>query len=421
MNKKVLTLAVLASLSLGFASCKSKKGEAPRIDNTGGNNGGGQNNGGNNQNNGNADVTPPIVVPQDNADGNNTLKPNESPVNAAVVIKANVGDEVTIKSDSPLTLTGVEKVAGKDHTYKVTQAAGFGIDGAPAGLTVNASNATAINLDKDLPSLKNLAIEASSNLKELSLNGVKQLETFAISGANSTQALDLSGFSKLKDFAIGPRLTAAQMTSLEAMRTAFNSAPAVNTSFSKIVLPSSLISLVLFRVQAPLEGLDNMPALKTVFFHTPRAQVLGDLKFANSPLLEQVGLAYHEGNGPYQRLEIKNKPNFKALQIFSANVGTLHIDGGALSSLSFRTYSIGKVELLNQNERVTSYVLRNSAVKNVEVSSSPRVTSDALVAIFQNANLARRADNNKGKLKVDASVATDAVRQAAAAKNWDVE
>lgn len=420
--KRTLALATIVALSLSLGSCRKKNNEpiAPKPNTekpapTPGTNP----NPGTNP----APTPTPIPAPPTpvNGDNNNTIKPDESPVNATVSIKLTKGARVTIKSDKPLTITGA-KLTETQHTYEVTNESGFGIDGDPETLDLSIAQATEFALDKEMPSLKSLKITTEESLKKLSLQGAKNLEQLDIAGAIADeQTLDLSKHSKLRLLALGnrPDMIGKFTTNLGKEYPSINSSnPSTSTSFKEISLPTSLEVLFLARAYCALAGADNLPNLRAAYLYTPEAKLLSDLSFAGSTNLERLLLAYTSGGGELNSLTIKNKPHLGDLFLYRMTIKHTSIDGLPANTSMYNTsnYNLPSIEVHNSPAgKILALLQIATNLKSANLTNNPDLTEEKLVKIAEKLTAVKGVN-----LKIEEAKATDAVKEAFQKIGWTV-
>ena len=423
--KRTLALATIVALSLSLGSCRKKNNEpiAPKPNTekpapTPGTNP----NPGTNP----APTPTPIPAPPTpvNGDNNNTIKPDESPVNATVSIKLTKGARVTIKSDKPLTITGA-KLTETQHTYEVTNESGFGIDGDPETLDLSIAQATEFALDKEMPSLKSLKITTEESLKKLSLQGAKNLEQLDIAGAIADeQTLDLSKHSKLRLLALGnrPDMIGKFTTNLGKEYPSINSSnPSTSTSFKEVSLPTSLEVLFLAKAYCALVGADNLPNLRAAYIYTPKAELLGDLSFAGSTNLDRLMLAYTSGGGALNSLTIKNKPHLRDLFLYRMTIKHTSIDGLPANTSMYKTstntnYNLPSIEVHNSPAGKILFLLQLATnLKSADLTNNPDLTEEKLVKIAEKLTAVKGVN-----LKIEADKATDAVKDAFQKIGWTV-
>ena len=423
--KRTLALATIVALSLSLGSCRKKNNEpiAPKPNTekpapTPGTNP----NPGTNP----APTPTPIPAPPTpvNGDNNNTIKPDESPVNATVSIKLTKGARVTIKSDKPLTITGA-KLTETQHTYEVTNESGFGIDGDPETLDLSIAQATEFALDKEMPSLKSLKITTEESLKKLSLQGAKNLEQLDIAGAIADkQTLDLSKHSKLRLLALGnrPDMIGKFTTNLGKEYPSINSSnPSTSTSFKEVSLPTSLEVLFLAKAYCALVGADNLPNLRAAYIYTPKAELLGDLSFAGSTNLDRLMLAYTSGGGALNSLTIKNKPHLRDLFLYRMTIKHTSIDGLPANTSMYKTstdtnYNLPSIEVHNSPAGKILFLLQLATnLKSADLTNNPDLTEEKLVKIAEKLTAVKGVN-----LKIEEAKATDAVKEAFQKIGWTV-
>ncbi|WP_455107591.1 hypothetical protein [Porphyromonas sp.] len=422
--KKSLILLVLAGLFIGATSCRTKKDEpkptpevpAPTPDP------------GTNPTPGTNPAPTPTPIPAPptpvNGDNNNTIKPDESPVNATVSIKLTKGARVTIKSDKPLTITGA-KLTETQHTYEVTNESGFGIDGDPETLDLSIAQATEFALDKEMPSLKSLKITTEESLKKLSLQGAKNLEQLNIIGAQAgEQVLDLSKHGKLRLLALGNRPEEIGKFSLpiasefESFKLADRN-KRTTTNFKEVSLPPSLEVLSLSCAYPTLTGADNLPNLRAAYLYTIDAPKLGDLAFAGSPNLERLMLTYISGNNPLKSLTIKGKPHLTDLYIFVMKIDILSCDG-LTSKTTIALKANHRFTTLNIHRSSANSIYRLLAISGdglraADLTNNPDLTEEKLL------NIAKLLKNGRSvSLKIEEAKATEAVKEAFQKIGWTV-
>lgn len=420
--KRTLALATIVALSLSLGSCRKKNNEPiapkPTPEKPAPTPGTSPNPGTNP-----APTPTPIPAPPTpvNGDNNNTIKPDESPVNATVSIKLTKGARVTIKSDKPLTITGA-KLTETQHTYEVTNESGFGIDGDPETLDLSIAQATEFALDKEMPSLKSLKITTEESLKKLSLQGAKNLEQLDIAGAIADeQTLDLSKHSKLRLLALGnrPDMIGKFTTKLGKEYQSINASnPSTSTSFKEVSLPTSLEVLFLAKAYCVLVGADNLPNLRAAYIYTPKAELLGDLSFAGSTNLDRLMLAYTSGGGWLNSLTIKNKPHLRDLFLYKMTIKHTSIDGLPTNTLMYKTtnYNFPSIEVHNSPAgKILALLQLSTNLKSADLTNNPDLTEEKLVKIAENLTEVKGVN-----LKIEEAKATDAVKEAFQKIGWTV-
>lgn len=421
--KRTLALATIVALSLSLGSCRKKNNEpiapkpnpekpAPTP--------------GTNPNTGITPTPTPNPIPDtpapDNKDANNQIKPDESPINTAVSIKLTKGAQITIKSDKPLTITGVKLVDANTHTYEVTQDSGFGIDGTPETLDLQIAQATEFALDKEMPSLKSLKVATNESLKKLSLQGAKNLERLNIVGAQAgEQVLDLSKHSKLRLLALGnrPDKIGKFTTKLNGEYPSINDAnQSTGTSFKEISLPTSLEVLFLARAYCALTGADNLPNLRAAYLYTTNAELLGGLSFAGSTNLERLLLAYTSGGGELNSLTIKNKPHLGDLFLYRMKIKHTSIDGLPANTSMYKTtnYNLPSIEVHNSPAgKILALLQIATNLKSANLTNNPDLTDKKLISIAEKLTAVKGVN-----LKIEEAKATDAVKEAFQKIGWTV-
>lgn len=422
--KKTLALASLIALSLSVSACKSSNNDNNQPEPTPA-----PNPTPNPKEDPKPTPTPEPPAPN-NGDNNNTIKPDESPINAAVVIKAPKDLVVTIQSDKPLTVTGATLVDATKHTYKVSTNAGFGLDGTPEDLIISAATATEFTLDKDMPSLKSLKVSTNSSLTRVSLNGAKSLERLEIVGAKVTHALDLSSFSKLRMLVLGNRpANVGNFTQdLRAEYNAINTAnQSTDTYFGSVSLPSSLEVLLLARAYPALTGTDNLPNLKAAYLYSTDLTKLGNIAFATSTQLDRLFVAYNTGVTRLSSLTLRNKPQLRYFGLYRCNIDRLVADGirSDINIFGAQAYDVPTVEIHNTGaNQIYQLLVAANGATSVDLTNNPALTSDHLVRLAERRNSEGTAyvlfNKAGGDLKVEAAKATDAVKAAFSARGWTV-
>ena len=395
--KRTLALATIVALSLSLASCRKKNNEPiapkPNPEKPAPTPGTSPNPGTNP-----APTPTPIPAPPTpvNGDNNNTIKPDESPVNATVSIK----------------LT----------TYEVTNESGFGIDGDPETLDLSIAQATEFALDKEMPSLKSLKITTEESLKKLSLQGAKNLEQLDIAGAIADeQTLDLSKHSKLRLLALGnrPDIIGKFTTKLGKEYQSINASnPSTSTSFKEVSLPTSLEVLFLAKAYCALVGADNLPNLRAAYIYTPKAELLGDLSFAGSTNLDRLMLAYTSGGGWLNSLTIKNKPHLRDLFLYKMTIKHTSIDGLPTNTSMYKTtnYNFPSIEVHNSPAgKILALLQLSTNLKSADLTNNPDLTEEKLVKIAENLTEVKGVN-----LKIEEAKATDAVKEAFQKIGWTV-
>lgn len=226
MNKKIFALALLATISLGFSSCKSKKSDEPVI------------------------PTPPNGPIQVEDDAANT--------NAALVLKLPAGTKVSIN--------GTVHTAGSHGT--------IGVDNLPATLTLISNDLTEVSFKKAAPwvthfTLRSQKVSADASSTQMDLSGLTGIKRLNLSGL-SVPTLDLSKQVELDSLTLGMN--------------------GKNSSFKKITLPANnKITYFLSRTPLTNDDIDlsRFPALEYAMMISP---YFTSVAFSNSPNLQTLAI-----------------------------------------------------------------------------------------------------------------------------------
>lgn len=288
MNKKTLSFALLAALSLSVASCKSKTSDAP--------------------------VNPVNPVgPVNPVTPVNPLTPGTAPTgpiqvdtnadatsNAAVVLKSVAGATVKIGST----------------TYTVGANGFIGLDEIPSRLAIESNDLTELLINKKtLPWVTNFTftsptVGASKDLK-VDLSGLTGVRTLSLSGYDIAE-LDLTPLKELTTLSLGrsdknSNIKQVKLSDDNKIRVLSTRSPFGNDDLDLSKLPA-LESAILISPRFTSIAFPNSPRLHTLGISRPTAGQAFDLTLTANPQLSDLTL---------QDVSI---PNFTAQGIASASV-----------------------------------------------------------------------------------------------------
>lgn len=287
MSKKTLSLILLASLTLGLASCKSKKSDSP-------------------------------VVPDNNNTGtvDNNLSPATPPTGPIKVdVNAAESSNASIRLKGP---TGASvTINKKDYTIGAN---GFiGIDDVPAKLEVSSDDLTELLINKKaLPWVTQFVFQSPSvsaknpiTIDLAGLTGVKNLQLLGV----RTSGLDLTPLKELEQLNLGTSSKNSAFTGVKL---------ASNNKIRRLVARSPF-------TDADLD-LSKFPALTYARFMTPK---FTSVAFPNSPKLETLVIDRPSGghNSPFT-LDLSANTQLVDLSLRDAHLTKLTIKNNQVLDIS---------------------------------------------------------------------------------------
>ena len=284
MNKKILSLSLIAALAFGASACGKKSNNEPIKPNPvapspGNNNGGGSstpggNNGGNNNSNGGS------------TNAGNTNSGNAQESNASVTLTVPAGKSVKINGT---TYTGnSQNKIFLDDSFKTLKISGNDLP----SLEISGDNLTEVQIKEEMAKLTKLRIVSKER------------------HVNQTLALDLSGLTNVTSLTLaGYNFGTVDLSKMSNLRKLFLglSKPEKDTSFAKIIWPTTNNIESLYS-RSPLTeqivDLNDLPNLLEARLISP---YFGKVSFDRSTKLQLV-LVSNPTGGKSFNLELKNNP-----------------------------------------------------------------------------------------------------------------
>ena len=294
MNKKILSLSLIAALAFGASSCGKRSSNepikpnptTPAPSNNGGSTAGGSNNGsngntttgennsGNNNNNG------------ESTNAGNTDSGNAQESNASVTLTVPAGKSVKINGK---TYTGnSQNKIFLDDSFKTLKISGNDLP----SLEISGDNLTEVQIKEEMAKLTKLRIVSKER------------------HVNQTLALDLSGLTNVTSLTLaGYNFGTVDLSKMSNLRKLFLglSKPEKDTSFAKIIWPTTNNIESLYS-RSPLTeqivDLNDLPNLLEARLISP---YFGKVSFDRSTKLQLV-LVSNPTGGKSFNLELKNNP-----------------------------------------------------------------------------------------------------------------
>lgn len=284
MNKKILSLSLIAALAFGASACGKKSNNEPIKPNPvapspGNNNGGGSstpggNNSGNNNSNGGS------------TNAGNTNSGNAQESNASVTLTVPAGKSVKINGT---TYTGnSQNKIFLDDSFKTLKISGNDLP----SLEISGDNLTEVQIKEEMAKLTKLRIVSKER------------------HVNQTLALDLSGLTNVTSLTLaGYNFGTVDLSKMSNLRKLFLglSKPEKDTSFAKIIWPTTNNIESLYS-RSPLTeqivDLNDLPNLLEARLISP---YFGKVSFDRSTKLQLV-LVSNPTGGKSFNLELKNNP-----------------------------------------------------------------------------------------------------------------
>lgn len=348
MNKKILSLSLIAALAFGASSCGKRSSNepikpnptTPAPSNNGGSTAGGSNNGsngntttgennsGNNNNNG------------ESTNAGNTDSGNAQESNASVTLTVPAGKSVKINGK---TYTGnSQNKIFLDDSFKTLKISGNDLP----SLEISANNLTEVQIKEEMAKLTKLRIVSKerhvNQTLALDLSGLTNVTSLTLAGYNFG-TVDLSKMSNLKELFLGLR------------------APEKDTNFAKVIWPANN-NIQKLSARSPLTeqivDLNNLPNLVEARLISP---YLGKISFDKSTKLQLVLVSNPTGAKTFD-LVLEDRPNLEDVSLNGVTVKKLTITKAPnLSSQksNFRGVTVNELELTEVNKEGVNMILKS--------------------------------------------------------------
>lgn len=333
MNKKILSLSLIAALAFGASSCGKKSSNEPVKPNpvapSPGNNGGGNTAGGTS----NGSTTGGNNGSGTNAGNTNSGNAQES--NASVTLTVPAGKSVVINGT---TYTGnSQNKIFLDDSFKKLEISGNDLP----SLEISGDNLTEVKIKEEMAKLTELKIVSKER------------------DANKTLALDLSGLTNVTSLTLAGynfgTVNLSKMVNLKKLLLGQRN-PEKDTSFAKVIWPTdNKIQDLQTRAALTNEAVDlnNLPNLLRTILISP---YFGKISFTNSPKLQIVAVSNPTGAKSFD-LILKNHPSLKDVSLSGVHINKLIIDKapnlspqGKNQPLSLKEVTVDELELTGVNK-----------------------------------------------------------------------
>lgn len=342
MNKKILSLSLIAALAFGASSCGKKSSNEPVKPNpvapSPGNNGGGNTAGGTS----NGSTTGGNNGSGTNAGNTNSGNAQES--NASVTLTVPAGKSVVINGT---TYTGnSQNKIFLDDSFKKLEISGNDLP----SLEISGDNLTEVKIKEEMAKLKILTIvsrgqEAKKTLT-LDLSGLTGVDSLTLAGYNFG-TVDLSKMSNLKKLLLG------QLS------------PQKDTSFERVIWPTNNNIAHLetrSRLTEQIVDLNNLPNLEYAYLTSP---YFSKISFAKSSKLHTVVVRQPSGAKSFD-LELRDHSNLKDVSLIQVHIQKLVITNapklsphGQDKPLNFGAVTVDELELTKVNKDGVVKILKS--------------------------------------------------------------
>ena len=338
MNRRFLSLSLVAALVLGASSCGKKSSNEPIKPNpttpVPSNNGGGNTTGGNS----NGSTTGGNNGSGTNAGNTNSGNAQES--SASVTLTVPAGKSVTINGT---TYTGnSQNKIFLDDSFKTLKISGNDLP----SLEISGNNLTEVQIKEEMAKLTKLRIVSKerhvNQTLALDLSGLTNVTSLTLAGYNFG-TVDLSKMSNLKELSLGLR------------------APEKDTNFAKVIWPTNNnIQKILARspLTEQIVDLNNLPNLVEARLISP---YFGKISFDKSTKLRLVLVSNPTGSKNFD-LELKNHPDLRDVSLNGVTAKKLVITNAPnLSSQesNLRGVTVDELELTGVNRDGVVKVLQS--------------------------------------------------------------
>ena len=339
MNKKILSLSLIAALAFGASACGKKSNNEPIKPNPvapspGNNNGGGSstpggNNSGNNNSNGGS------------TNAGNTNSGNAQESNADITLTLPAGKSITINRTT-YTANPQNKIFLKGRSFTKLAISG---DDLPS-LDISGNNLTEVQIKEEMAKLTKLRIVSKerhvNQTLALDLSGLTNVTSLTLAGYNFG-TVDLSKMSNLKELFLGLR------------------APEKDTNFAKVIWPTNNnIQKILARspLTEQIVDLNNLPNLVEARLISP---YFGKISFDKSTKLQLVLVSNPTGSKNFD-LELKNHSDLRDVSLNGVTAKKLVITNAPnLSSQesNLRSVTVDELELTGVNKEGVVKILQS--------------------------------------------------------------
>ena len=335
MNRKILSLSLIAALAFGASSCGKKSNNEPVKPNpvvtTPGNNGGSASGGSSNGN---------TTTGDNNSNSGGTTSGNANKSNASVTLNVPEGKFVTINGK---TYKGnAQNQIFLDDSFKKLEISGDDL----SSLDISGDNLTEVKIKNEMAKLTKLTIVSKERQ------------------ANKTLALDLSGLTNATSLTLaGYNFGTVDLSKMSNLKTLFLglSKPEKETSFAKVIWPTAN-NIQYLHSRSPLTeqivDLNNLPNLLEARLRSP---YFGKISFDKSTKLQLV-LVTNPTGGKSFNLELKNNPELIDVTLDGVYIPKFVITNAPnLSSQksNFRAVTVGELELKEVNREGVVKILQS--------------------------------------------------------------
>jgi lipoprotein len=342
MNKKILSLSLIAALAFGASSCGKKSSNEPIKPNpvapSPGNNGGGNTAGGTS----NGSTTGGNNGSGTNAGNTNSGNAQES--NASVTLTVPAGKSVIINGT---TYTGnSQNKIFLDDSFKKLEISGNDLP----SLEISGDNLTEVKIKEEMAKLTELKIVSKER------------------DANKTLALDLSGLTNVTSLTLAGynfgTVNLSKMVNLKKLLLGQRN-PEKDTSFAKVIWPTdNKIQDLQTRAALTNEAVDlnNLPNLLRAILVSP---YFDKISFANSSKLQVVAVSNPTGAKSFD-LELENHSTLKDITLNGVHVKKLVVTNapnlspqGKNQPLNFQGVTVDELKLTKVNKDGVVQILKS--------------------------------------------------------------
>lgn len=342
MNKKILSLSLIAALAFGASSCGKKSSNEPVKPNpvapSPGNNGGGNTAGGTS----NGSTTGGNNGSGTNAGNTNSGNAQES--NASVTLTVPAGKSVIINGT---TYTGnSQNKIFLDDSFKKLEISGNDLP----SLEISGDNLTEVKIKEEMAKLTELKIVSKER------------------DANKTLALDLSGLTNVTSLTLAGynfgTVNLSKMVNLKKLLLGQRN-PEKDTSFAKVIWPTdNKIQDLQTRAALTNEAVDlnNLPNLLRAILVSP---YFDKISFANSSKLQVVAVSNPTGAKSFD-LELENHSTLKDITLNGVHVKKLVVTNapnlspqGKNQPLNFQGVTVDELKLTKVNKDGVVQILKS--------------------------------------------------------------
>lgn len=342
MNRKILSLSLIAALALGASSCGKKSSNEPIKpnpttpapgNNGGGNTTGGASTGGNTSGNNGGSTN-----------GGNANSGNANESNASVTLIVPAGKSVIINGT---TYTGnSQNKIFLDDSFKKLEISGNDLP----SLEISGDNLTEVKIKEEMAKLTELKIVS----KESEAKKTLSLDLSALTGVSS---LTLAGY----DFGT---VDLRKMSNLKKLSLGL-SKPQKDTKFTKVIWPTEN-KIADLQTRAPLTeqivDLNNLPNLLRAILVSP---YFDKISFANSSKLQVVAVSNPTGAKSFD-LELENHSTLKDITLNGVHVKKLVVTNapnlspqGKNRPLNFQGVTVDELKLTKVNKDGVVQILKS--------------------------------------------------------------